>query len=110
MQEIQETQVQSLGQEDPVEEEVATCSSILVWKSHGQRNLAGSIPWGPKSQTRLKGFSMHAQEREQKAEAAGDGMRLGSWPECPVVCPLLGVCGAHPILSYADFEWDWHLQ
>ena len=53
---------------------------------------------------------MHAQEREQKAEAAGDGMRLGSWPECPVVCPLLGVCGAHPILSYADFEWDWHLQ
>ena len=35
MQEIQETQVQSLGQEDPVEEEVATCSSILVWE----------IPW-----------------------------------------------------------------
>lgn len=25
-------------------------------------------------------------KREQKAEAAGDGMRLGSWPACPVVC------------------------
>jgi len=27
-----ETQVQSLGQEDPLEKEMATCSSILAWK------------------------------------------------------------------------------
>ena len=33
--ETQETQVQSLGQEDPLEEEMATQSSILAWK----------IPW-----------------------------------------------------------------
>ena len=50
----QETWVQSLGQEDPLEKEMATHSSILAWK----------IPWtekagGPqstrvaKSQTRL---------------------------------------------------------
>ena len=32
---IQETQVQSLGQEDPLEKEMATHSSILAWK----------IPW-----------------------------------------------------------------
>ena len=32
---VQETCVQSLGQEDPLEEEVATHSSILAWK----------IPW-----------------------------------------------------------------
>ena len=31
MQEIQETQVQYLGQEDPLEAEVATHSSILAW-------------------------------------------------------------------------------
>ena len=30
MQEVQETQVQSLGQEDPLEEEMATHSSILA--------------------------------------------------------------------------------
>ena len=30
--EMQETWVQSLGQEDPLEEEVATHSSILAWK------------------------------------------------------------------------------
>ena len=32
---IQETQVQSLGQEDPLEKEMETDSSILAWK----------IPW-----------------------------------------------------------------
>ena len=31
MQEAQETQGQSLGREDPLEEEMATCSSILAW-------------------------------------------------------------------------------
>ena len=32
MQETQETQVQSLGWEDPLEEEMVTHSSILAWK------------------------------------------------------------------------------
>ena len=31
MQEMQETGVQSLGQEDPMEKEMATHSSILAW-------------------------------------------------------------------------------
>ena len=31
-QEAQETQVQSLGREDPLEEEMATHSSIFAWK------------------------------------------------------------------------------
>ena len=35
MQEMQETQVQSLSQEDPLQEEMATHSSILAWE----------IPW-----------------------------------------------------------------
>ena len=34
MQEIQEMQVQYLGQEDPLEEEMATYSSSLAWKIH----------------------------------------------------------------------------
>ena len=35
MQEMQEVQVGSLGQEDPLEEEMATHASILAWR----------IPW-----------------------------------------------------------------
>ena len=42
---MQETQVPSLGREDPLEERMATYSSILVWRIHGQRNLAGYSPW-----------------------------------------------------------------
>ena len=41
---MQETQVGSLGWEDPLEEEMATHSSILAWESHGQRSLAGYHP------------------------------------------------------------------
>ena len=33
MQETQETQGQSLGREDPLEEEMATYSSILAWET-----------------------------------------------------------------------------
>ena len=29
---MQETQIQSLGWEDPLEKEMATCSRILAWK------------------------------------------------------------------------------
>ena len=44
---MQETEVQSLGQEDTLEKEIATNSSILFQrKSHGQRSLGGYSPWG----------------------------------------------------------------
>ena len=48
MQDMQEMQVPSLGQEDPLEEEVSTHSSILEWETHGQRSLAGYNPWDRK--------------------------------------------------------------
>ena len=49
MQEPQETWVQTLGQEDLLEEEMTILSSILAWKKfHGQRSLVGYSPWGCK--------------------------------------------------------------
>ena len=36
-----ETQVQSLGQKDSLETEMATHFNILAWEIHGQRSLAG---------------------------------------------------------------------
>ena len=41
-------QIQYLGQEDPLEKEMATHCSILAWKSHGQRSLVGYSPCGHK--------------------------------------------------------------
>ena len=43
-----DTRAQTLGWEDPLEEEMATYSSILAWKSHGQKSLVGYSPWGHK--------------------------------------------------------------
>ena len=45
---MRETQVLSLGWEDPLEKEMATHSILLPGKSHGQRSLVGCIPWGRK--------------------------------------------------------------
>ena len=48
MQETQETWVQSLGQEDPLEEEMATHPSILAWR----------IPW-TEEPDRLQSIALH---------------------------------------------------
>ena len=46
----QETLVQSLGWEDPLEEGMATHSSILDWNPHGQRRLVATVHGVTKSQ------------------------------------------------------------
>ena len=48
MQEMEETLVQSMGQEDDLEEGVATTPVFLPGESQGQRSLAGHSPWGRK--------------------------------------------------------------
>ena len=53
MQETQETWVRFLDQEDPLEEVIATHSSILAWRIPWTKESDGYSPWGPKSQTRL---------------------------------------------------------
>ena len=44
MLETYEMQVQSLDQDDPLEEGMATHSNILAWKIHGQKSLVGYSP------------------------------------------------------------------
>ena len=49
VQELQEMRVSSLGQEDPLEEEMVTHSSILAWKIPWmEESLAGYSPWDHK--------------------------------------------------------------
>ena len=49
----QEARIQSLGQEDPLQKEMATHSNILAWKAHGQRSLEGYSPRGHKESDQL---------------------------------------------------------
>ena len=48
MQEIQEVWVRSLGQEDPLEEEMATHSSVLAWRIPWTEEPGGLQPMGSK--------------------------------------------------------------
>ena len=48
---MQETWVQSLGQEDPLEEGMATTPVFLPGESHGQRSLVATIHGVTNSQT-----------------------------------------------------------
>ena len=51
VQETQETWVQSLGQEDPLEKEMTTHASILAWEipwTEEPGSLAVYSPWGHK--------------------------------------------------------------
>ena len=45
---MQATQVGSLGQDDPLEKEMATHSSFLAGEPHGLRILVGYSQWGRK--------------------------------------------------------------
>ena len=45
---IQETQVGSLGQEDPLEKKMAPHSSILAWRIPWTEESGGHSPWGRK--------------------------------------------------------------
>ena len=45
---MQETQVSSLGQEDPLEKTMAAPPVLLLGEFHGQRSLMGYSPWGCK--------------------------------------------------------------
>ena len=45
---VQETWVQSLGWEDPLEKEMQSTPIFLPGKFHRQRNLEGYSPWGQK--------------------------------------------------------------
>ena len=60
---MQEMKVQSLGWEDPLEEETAADSRILAWKIQGQRSLVGyNSPCGHKELDTTEQLSTQMQE------------------------------------------------
>ena len=72
--EMWETWIQSLGGEDPLEEGVAICSSILAWRIPMDRGAWwATVPRVTKSQTQLSGtdhlsFCMYSQHTTRDSE------------------------------------------
>ena len=75
---MQETQVQSLSQEDPLEKEMATQSSILAWEIHGQRSLAGYSQWGRKELDMTERLTLRPRSGRGAWQATGHGI-IKSW-------------------------------
>ena len=51
--------VQSLGWEEPLEEEMATHENILAWKIPCTESQMGYSPWSHKEPNRTERLSMH---------------------------------------------------
>ena len=91
---MQETQIQSLGQEDPLEKETATHSSILAWEIPRTEEPGGlqSVVW--QSQTRLSDFNILTsglcmkQNKNPRDRAEGEFLKLAVG--CPEEKPGLG--------------------
>ena len=60
IQEPQETQIQTLDQEDPLEKKMTTHSSILSWRIPRTEELVGYNPWGQKESDTTEWLSAHS--------------------------------------------------
>ena len=58
---MQDTQVWSLGQEDLLEKEMATHSSVLAWRIHRERSLVGYSPEGHKESDMTERLTLSLQ-------------------------------------------------
>ena len=56
---MQETRARSLGQENPLEKEMATHSNVLPGQSHGGRSLIGYSPRGRKESDTTERLNFH---------------------------------------------------
>ena len=63
-----ETKVRSFSQKDPLEKEMATHSSTLVWKIHGWRRLVDYSPQGPKESDTTEKLHFHFHFRNDQQD------------------------------------------
>ena len=62
---MQETWVQFLGQDDPLEKEMASHSSILAWRIPWTEEPGGLQSIGSQSRTRLRDFTFTFMQKYQ---------------------------------------------
>ena len=90
---MRETWVRSLGWEDPLEEEMATHSSILAWRIPWTEEPGGLQSTGSQSRTRLSDitftFRFHALEKEMATHSSVLAWRIPGTGE-PGGLPSMG--------------------
>ena len=63
---VQETQVRSLGQEDPLEEGIITHSNILAWRKINNLRYTDDTIFMAENKEQLKRLSMKVKEESEK--------------------------------------------
>ena len=79
---MRETQVPSLGREDPLEKEMATYSSILAWRIPWTEEPGGLQSMRSQSRTRLSDFTI-VKVHSNWVHAAQD------YPKRPIYAPFI---------------------
>ena len=108
--ELQETQVQSLGQEDPRRRKWQPTPVLLPGKFHRQRRLAGYSPWGCKEldtteqlthiSLTVKGHTLKASHPWHVLQLFGRPVMSNSlWPQD---CSTEGLPVPHHLLKFAQ--------
>ena len=77
---MQEIRVQSLGQEDPLEKEMATHSISLPGESHGQRSLGGYSPWGGRELDTTEWLNNNRDDRTKRSKSERERQMLCGIP------------------------------
>ena len=120
---MQETWVRPLGQEDPLEKEMATHSSIHAWKILWTKELVGYSPWGRKESDATKwlrftsfhvrkGFPNNSAGKESACNVGELNLipGLGRSPGGGHGNPLQNSCleNPHGQRNLADYSpWNW---
>ena len=75
---MQEMRVRSLGREDPLEEEMATHSSIFTWEIPWAEELVGYSRWGRKELGHILGTKQWPLRKD---------LSLRKWPQSRLLLP-----------------------
>ena len=103
MKELQETRVQSLGREDPLEESMETHSTVLAWRIPGTEEPSEPVYSAAKSQTRLSTHT-HWELRSRK-------LRSASKKKGTILAPLFSPpTPCQQILVFLTPEYDPYLH
>ena len=98
MQEPQETQIQSLGQEAPLQEGMATHSSILAWRIPVSRRAWWAMVHSiSKSWTWLKWLRTHARNATAAIRKAPRTVTIKQWTGISLVVWWLRLCASIPV-------------
>ena len=87
---MQETQVQSLGQDDSLEKRMATHSSILAGEFHGRGSLAGYSPWGCKESDMTEQLTLSLSMKFGRSTGKEVSREGGQQGRRSIGCPFNG--------------------